>query len=272
MVSSPSRSSSHRRADVADTRHPRDRFVTVYGRRPVIEALHDASLTIDKVVMARGSIGDSVDEIRALAHDRGIPIEAATVEHVTKLARNGKQHQGVVVDIVAPRMQQLASWLDSQPAADATVLLLDNVANPANVGMIIRSATAAGIDGVVLPRQGSPDLTPVVIKASAGVALNAPIFRCETPTAALAALRNAGFHLFALTATGTSSIYDAFPSGRVALVVGNESEGLSAPVREQLGAEGTLRAIPMAASTESLNVACAASVAMFELGRQRSAR
>lgn len=253
-----------------DQRHPRDRFVTVYGRRPVIEALADRSLHIDKVVMARGAIGDSVQEIRALARDRGIPVEAASTEHVTKLARNGKQHQGVVADIVAPRMQQLSAWLDAGPSARAAVLVLDNVANPANVGMILRSATAAGVDGVVLPRRGSPDITPVVIKASAGVALNAPILRCETPTVALAELRQAGFHVIALDADATSSIYDGFPAGRVALVAGNESEGMSEAVREHFGSTIQSRSIPMASATESLNVACAATVALFELARQRT--
>ena len=91
---------------------PKDRFVTVYGRNPVIEVLDDPSLVIDKVVLAEGVRGHGIGEIIGLARDRGVPLERASAERVKKLAGNGRQDQGVFADVVAPRMRPTA-WTPS---------------------------------------------------------------------------------------------------------------------------------------------------------------
>jgi 23S rRNA (guanosine2251-2'-O)-methyltransferase len=147
----------------------------------------------------------------------------------------------------------------------AAVLVLDRVTNPANVGMVLRSATAAGLDGVLLPRRGVPAIDPLVIKASAGVAFSAPVLRAATAEEGCAMLRAGGFAVFGLAAGG-DSLFDAELPARVALVLGNETAGLSEEVRARL--DGTL-AIPMFGGVESLNVASAAAVAAYELLRRR---
>jgi len=234
---------------------------------PVLEALQDERLHVDKVVIARNAHGTSVEEIRASATDRGVLVEDASPEHVTKLARNGKQHQGVVADVVSPRMDQLTSWLAGDVPDDALVLVLHGVANPANVGMILRSAVAAGADGIVLPRRGSPDLTPVVVKASAGVAFVAPVLRCTEPDEGIDLLARSAFAIVGLDAAAERSIYAPLPEGRIALVVGNETNGFDASARRRIP---EWRHIPMAEGAESLNVACAATVAVFEISRRRA--
>jgi 23S rRNA (guanosine2251-2'-O)-methyltransferase len=153
------------------------------------------------------------------------------------------------------------------PGAPAAVLVLDRLTNPANVGMILRSATAAGLDGVLLPRRGLPAIDPLVVKASAGVAFRAPVLRSGTVEEGCAALAEAGFGLYGLDARGDSLLDAALP-GRVALVLGNETDGLSASVRPLL--DGLL-AIPMHGGVESLGVASAGAVAAFELARRRHA-
>jgi 23S rRNA (guanosine2251-2'-O)-methyltransferase len=251
-------------------RSPKDTFITVYGRKPVQEALDDADLHVDKVVLADDARGEPVRAILAAARARGVPVQRATAHRVKVLAGNGRHDQGVLADVVAPRMQPVdeflaalnSSGLGNDPAA---VLVLDGVTNPANVGMVLRSATAAGLDGVLLPRRGVPAIDPLVVKASAGVAFRAPVLRAATAEEGCAALRDGGFAVLGLHASG-ASLLDAELPRRVALVLGNETDGLSAGVREVC--DGLL-AIPMEGGVESLNVASAGAVAAFELRRRR---
>jgi 23S rRNA (guanosine2251-2'-O)-methyltransferase len=245
---------------------PKDRFVTVYGRKPVMEALADDALVVDKVLLADNAHGPAVREITSAAARRGVPVRRATAHRVKVLAGNGRHDQGVLADVVAPRMRPLASFLADAPAR-ASVLLLDQITNPANVGMILRTATAAGLDGVVLPRRGVPGVDPLVVKASAGVAFHAPVLRCATAAEAASALGSAGFTLLGLAADGPSSLFTAPLPQRSAFVLGNETSGVSDPVREAV--HGWL-SIPMSGGVESLNVASAAAVLCFELVRRRT--
>ena len=247
-------------------RSPKDTFITVYGRKPVQEALDDPALRVDKVVVADGLRGDPVRAILAAAHDRGVPVQRASAQRVKVLAGNGRHDQGVLADVVAPRMAPVAEFVAALgPGAPAAVLVLDRLTNPANVGMILRSATAAGLDGVLLPRRGLPSIDPLVVKASAGVAFRAPVLRSGTVEEGCEALAAAGFALHGLDARG-ASLLDAELPARVALVLGNETDGLSGSVRPLL--DGLL-AIPMHGGVESLGVASAGAVAAFELARRR---
>ncbi|HYH29533.1 MAG TPA: RNA methyltransferase [Pseudonocardia sp.] len=247
-------------------RSPKDTFITVYGRKPVLEALDDRALRVDKVVLAEGLRGGPVQAILDGARRRGVPVQRASAHRVKVLAGNGRHDQGVLADVVAPRMAPVAEFLDGlRPGAPATVLVLDRLTNPANVGMILRTATAAGLDGVLLPRRGLPAIDPLVVKASAGVAFRAPVLRSGTVEEGCAALADAGFALFGLDARGSSLLEAALPD-RVALVLGNETDGLSESVRPLL--DGLL-AIPMHGGVESLGVASAGAVAAFELSRRR---
>jgi 23S rRNA (guanosine2251-2'-O)-methyltransferase len=185
---------------------PKDAFITVYGRKPVLEALGDPALSVDKVVLAEGTSGPAARPVLDAAAARGVPVHRASAHRVKVLAGNGRQDQGVLADVVAPRMRPLEHFLADLPTgAGGRVLVLDGLTNPTNVGMILRSATAAGLDGVLLPRRGVPSIDPLVVKASAGVAFRAPVLRAGTAAAGLAALGEAGFALFGLdgTASGT---------------------------------------------------------------------
>ncbi|MGH3622378.1 MAG: RNA methyltransferase substrate-binding domain-containing protein, partial [Sciscionella sp.] len=128
---------------------PKDRFITVYGRKPVLEALTDTSLDVDKVILADTVRGPSAAAILDAAAGRGVSVQWASAHRVKVLAGNGKQDQGVLADVIAPRMRLLTEALRER--APRTVLLLDGITTPANVGMILRTATAAGIGGIVLP-------------------------------------------------------------------------------------------------------------------------
>jgi 23S rRNA (guanosine2251-2'-O)-methyltransferase len=249
------------------TRSPKDTYITVYGRKPVLEALADPALVVDKIIVADNARGGSLREILDAARDRDVAVQRASAHRVKVLAGNGRHDQGVLADVVAPRMQPVAEFLAGLPGeAGCAVLVLDAVTNPANVGMVLRTATAAGLDGVLLPRRGTPSIDPLVIKASAGVAFRAPVLRAGTAAEGCAALRAAGVRVLGLAGdAGGSLLTDPLPD-RVALVLGNETDGLSDDVRAEL--DGTV-AIPMHGGVESLNVASAAAVAAYELMRRR---
>ncbi len=249
---------------MAPPRSPKDTFITVYGRMPVLEALDDARLRVDKVILADGLRGEPVRAILDAARSRGVRVERASAHRVKVLAGNGRHDQGVLADVVAPRMEPVGEFLDRLSGDPARVLVLDRLTNPANVGMILRSATAAGLEGVLLPRRGLPAIDPLVVKASAGVAFRAPVLRAATVEEGCAALADAGFEVYGLDAGGASLLTADLPA-RVALVLGNETNGLSASVRPLLAG---LLAIPMHAGVESLGVASAGAIAAFELARR----
>lgn len=144
--------------------------------------------------------------------------------------------------------------------------LLDGITNAANVGMILRSAVAFGVDGVVLPRRGCPEVGPLVIKASAGIAYEAPILRVPSVRDALAVASTHAVEVVALSGEAKASLDTVAVPRRCMLALGNETEGVSAAVRAACGASWS---IPMAAGAESLNVAVAASVVGYELARRR---
>jgi len=249
---------------VAAPRSPKDTFITVYGRMPVLEALDDTALRVDKVILAEDLRGEPVRAILSAARARGVRVERASAHRVKVLAGNGRHDQGVLADVVAPRMEPVDEFLARIGSGAARVLVLDRLTNPANVGMILRSATAAGLDGVLLPRRGLPAIDPLVVKASAGVAFRAPVLRAATVEEGCAALVEAGFAVYGLDAGGSSLLTAELPA-RVALVLGNETNGLSQSVRPLLAG---LLAIPMHAGVESLGVASAGAVAAFALARR----
>ncbi|GAA1234145.1 RNA methyltransferase [Prauserella halophila] len=253
---------------------PKDRFFTVYGRKPVLEALADPELEVDKVILADTATGPAVSEIRQAATGAGVDVQRASAHRVKVLAGNGKQDQGVLADVVAPRMRPLAQALtDRNPPAP--LLLLDGITTPANVGMILRTATAAGLGGIVVPRKGVAALDPLVVKASAGVAFRAPVLRTGTALEAAEQLTDAGFAVYALgstdatppgTARGeTEPLFDAELPTRSAFVLGGETEGVDPDVASYVA---SWLSIPMPGDVESLNVSAAAAVLCFDLVRR----
>jgi 23S rRNA (guanosine2251-2'-O)-methyltransferase len=249
-----------------EERSPRERYLTIFGRQAVQEALDDRSLAVAQVFVADDVERPVASEIIRLAEVRGLLVKRVTRDRVTRLSGTGKQHQGVAADIESPNRSSLAGWLAAlSPDGPVGCVLLDGITTPANVGMIIRSAVAAGLHGIVVPSRGVADLGPLVIKASAGLAFRAPLLRVLDATEAAGLLLEAGFDLVALSADATDDVWSADLGSRVAFVLGGEHAGLSAEVAALVTRR--LR-IPMANEVESLNVAAAGAVVFFEWARR----
>ncbi|HIT76012.1 MAG TPA: RNA methyltransferase [Candidatus Avipropionibacterium avicola] len=244
---------------------PRDRYLTVYGRRPVLAALTDPELTVAKLHLAERVDGPTIEAILDAAEEHGVEVERTSAARVKMLSGNGKQDQGVAADVVASRMRGLADWL-SDPPATAQVLLLDGITTPANVGMIIRTATAAGLDGIIVPTRGVAELGPLVVKASAGIAFRAPLLRCRTAVEALTLLRQERFRVYGLAGEARTDLFSAQFAERSVFCLGSETSGLTPEVRQHVQVPVS---IPMAHEVDSLNVASAAAVLCFELVRRR---
>lgn len=226
--------------------------LVIYGRLPVLEALRDERVVVESVLVSRRG---SYDDVLDAASARGVEVRRVAPEKVGRVSGNARDDQGVAALVEGVATRDLS---DGVP--DSGVLLLDGVTNPGNVGMIMRSAFGLGL-AVVLPRAGSPEIGPLVVKASAGVALRAGVWRCDTAAAGVALLRAGGFRVLGLAAGRASALWDVDVPERVAFVLGNETTGLSVEVDE-------LVSIPMHGGVDSLNVAVAAGVVAYELARR----
>ena len=233
----------------------------------MLEAIRTPRLNVVRVLISGTARGDEIDEVEAACRERRIPIDRANDKKLDALAGGDRMHQGVLASIEAPEPWSLDGYLDQRVGREwsTSLLVLDHVHNPANVGMILRTAAAAGIDGVVLPRVGTAALGPLTVKAGSGMVFAVPIIDTETVASAIAALQEASFSLVGMDMAG-DSLFSAELPDRCAYVVGNESTGLSP---ESSAALDHTISIPLADDVESLNVAAAAAVLCFELVRRR---
>jgi 23S rRNA (guanosine2251-2'-O)-methyltransferase len=248
-------------------RQERQRLMTLYGRKAVLEALEDPCLDIRCLHLASSNRpGDVLQSIQRLAESRDVEARHHSREELARISRNGRQDQGVALDIRCPSMRSLGAYLDDlahDPAPKPQRLLaLDGVTNPQNMGMALRSATAAGVTGILYSDRGNPALGPLVIKASAGTVFRAPILRCQGLANAARELLDAGFTIYRLDAQARTSVWDADLQDRALFVLGGETDGVSAELRKLPGKD---LSIPMANGVESLNVAVTAALVAFAI-------
>ena len=238
------------------------KMLTVYGRKAVLEVLQDRALSCHAVHLASSNRRDRIiDEIEAVARQREITVKTHSRAELARISRNGRQDQGVAADIICPDFDSAEEFLGNRLRGPALRLLaLDGVTNPQNLGMIIRSAAAGAIDGIIHPDRGNASLGPLVIKASAGTIYRAPMLHCESLAATLRRCQAQGMAICTLDATSATSLFEYRPSGHCVFVLGNESEGVSGEIR---ALADTALAIPMRNGVESLNVAVTAGLVAF---------
>jgi 23S rRNA (guanosine2251-2'-O)-methyltransferase len=199
-----------------------------------------------------------------------VQVGAADDALLDKLAEGGR-HQGVVAEVL-PRASDPETQLEEalESAAGAPLLLvLDGVQDPHNLGACLRSADAAGVAAVIVPRDRAAGMTPVVRKVAAGAAETVPLVAVVNLARTLRQLKERGIWLVGTDDTADKGLYEADLKGPLALVMGSEGEGLRRLTRECCD---LLVSIPMAGAVESLNVSVATGVALFEAVRQRSAK
>ena len=242
-----------------------DNILTIYGRKPVLEALQDNSLDIYKLHLADSNkTAGIIDQIIQLAEARKIDIEWHNKQALSRISKNSKQDQGVAADILCQKFHTLESFkekfLSSNQKRFFSLLAIDGVTNPQNLGMIIRSACAGQIDGIILPSVGTATIGPLVIKASAGSLFKTNIIRCHHLAETLKKLTDNNTSICTLSSHATESLFDFQAEGNIIYVLGNESEGVS---NEVLQLSNKSLMIPMNNGVESLNVAVTAALIAF---------
>ncbi|GAC32533.1 23S rRNA (guanosine(2251)-2'-O)-methyltransferase RlmB [Paraglaciecola polaris] len=180
---------------------------------------------------------------------------------------NGEQHQGVVAK-AKPGKQFNESDLDEIIKNSTTpfILVLDGVTDPHNLGACLRTADAAGIDAIVVPKDNSVALTPVVRKVACGAADLIPLVQVTNLARTLREIKDAGVWVVGTAGEATQSIYECKMQGPIALVMGAEGKGMRRLTREHCD---ELIKLPMAGSVSSLNVSVATGICLYEIVRQR---
>ena len=241
--------------------------IAVFGRRAVLDALVAAGaghLEAREVRVSRDTPKSYRTDLRGTCRALGLePIECGKRE-VNELSRDARHDQGVaaLVDLrgITPVDSFVADVHGPRAKRPTRLIAMDGVTNPQNVGMIVRSALAAGMDGVLWPMDGAPWVSGLIIKASAGAVFRTPIATCDTLTDGLRELRGRGFRVISLMGGGDVSVFDHTPPHRAVYVVGSETLGVSSDVEAETDERV---AIPMANDVESLNAAVAAGVVSF---------
>lgn len=237
------------------------RLLTVYGRNAVQEALADPELSCKTLHIADSNRRNNwLKALTERAEQRQVDLRYHSRDALARISRNKRQDQGVALDVHCPAFMTLDRLLSQPPSSASTLLALDGITNPQNLGMLLRSATAGGIDGVLLARAGNATLGPLVIKASAGTVFRAPIIHCENLSDALSACQQQGYRVLTLSAGAGEDLFACDPTIPTVFVLGNESSGVSTTI-ESL-ADGAV-GIAMARGVESLNVAVTASLIAF---------
>jgi len=208
-----------------------------------------------------------LDELRRLAVSRNVGVNEVTAAELERLAA-GVRHQGALAEIegAAPLTEnQLETWLAT--ATNPLVLVLDGVEDPRNLGACLRAADGAGVDAVVIPRRRAAGLTPAARKTAAGAAEALPIYTVTNLSRVLDTMGAFGLRrVGAVLAEGAGPPWQCTLSGPLALVLGAEGEGVRRLTREHLD---EMVYLPMHGVVESLNVAVACGVLLYETRRQR---
>jgi 23S rRNA (guanosine2251-2'-O)-methyltransferase len=237
--------------------------LTIYGRKPVLEALQDHLLSPSRLHFADSNKpGGIVGQIEDLAKMRAINIQIHSRQALSRISKNGKQDQGVALDLFCPEFDSLDNFIDlgMDSNKEFKAVLLDGVTNPQNVGMIIRSCCAAGVDAIFYPKRSVAALGPLVIKSSAGTLFNAPIIQCEDARLTAQSLQERGFDIAVLDSHAKTSFFDFKPTKPTVYVLGGETVGVDNRIKN--AASISLR-IPMSNNVESLNVAVTAALIAF---------
>lgn len=211
-----------------------------------------------------------LEHLRALAEARAVPVRLIDARELARLAA-GARHQGAVAEVEGREPlteNQLEAWLHE--VADPLLLVLDGIEDPRNLGACLRAADGAGVDAVVIPRRRAAGLTPAARKTASGAAEALCLYSVTNLARALRSIGEAGVRTVgAVVDPAAFAPWEVDLRGPVAIVLGSEKSGLRRLTRERVDQLVTL---PMRGAVESLNVAVACGVLLYEALRQRESR
>lgn len=226
----------------------------IYGRKPILETI-DAGIKIHKAYIIKQNtpiVEKIIEKLRA----KNVEIKFVNKDFFDKIDMN---HQGVMVEVDSYNYKSINEIKDAK-----RLILLDKIEDPHNLGAIIRSAESFGFDAVIISERRSAKVTPTVYKTSAGAINNIDLVMVTNLNKTIEKLKENGFWVYGLAGEATSKLSETDLSGKVALVVGNEADGISRLTREKCD---SLVKIPMIGKVNSLNASVASAIAMYEVIR-----
>ena len=241
----------------------------ITGRNPVLEALQAQRRQFFKLLIASGvDEKGRIFEILRIASLRRVPVERVSRERIDRM---GENPQGVALEVSEFPYVDLADILDHAETSgeDLFVLVLDLIQNPQNLGTLLRTAEAAGVHGVVLPQHRAAGITPAVVTASAGASEHMLVTQLNI-NRAIDQLKQAGAWVVGLAGEQNESARVDVPfNGPIAIVVGNEGEGIRPLVQKSCD---FILSLPMRGKIESLNAAVAGSIVLYQamMARQKA--
>jgi len=238
----------------------------IIGRNPVVEALKSGR-EIEKIYVCRGAEG-SIKKITAMAREKGIPVHSEEKQVLDRIASGN--HQCAVAFVSAHKYCDIEDMfaLAEDRGEAPFVLLLDGIEDPHNLGAIIRSAEAAGVHGVIIPKRRAAGINPAAAKASAGASEYMLCAKVPNIAQTIDKLKGRGLWIGACD-TGGEHYCDTDLKGGIGLVIGGEGTGIGKLVKEKC--DFTL-SIPMKGKINSLNASNAAAVIIYEVRRQRDGK
>jgi 23S rRNA (guanosine2251-2'-O)-methyltransferase len=249
----------------------KSRYVT--GLRAVEQLLSSQSAEIKKIYAEYRSANPRVEDVIRQAKMRGVEIQAANRARLTQMSSESR-HQGVVAEIRRASVLDEADLrtiveeqLEAGESTPLLVLILDSIQDPQNLGACLRTADAAGVDVVVIPRHGAASPGPTVSKVAAGGAENQKIALVPNIGRVLTWLADYDVNIVGTSDAAAASIFDCELKGPLAIVMGGEHKGLRKGVADKCSA---LASLPMNGVVDSLNVSVATGICLYEALRQRS--
>lgn len=241
----------------------------VGGRNAVVEALRAGTPVGHVYVAARIDVDDRVREVLRIVSERRLPLLEVTKPELDRLT-DGSRHQGVAIQVPPYDYLTPAALLAraQRRGGPALLVALDGVTDPHNLGAVLRSSGAFGVDGVLVPERRAAGVTATAWKVSAGAAARVPVARATNLVRALTELKEAGCFVVGLDGEAPTAIADLeLATEPLVLVVGSEGKGLSRLVRETCD---LIAGIPISSSVESLNAAVATGISLYEVARLRA--
>lgn len=237
----------------------------IVGRNAVMQAL-ESGRTIDSVTVAEGQRGGQAAKIIEICREKKIPVKYADSRKLDKLC-GGAAHQGVAAFAAAHDYAELDDIFNlAQSRGESPfIVICDGLEDPHNLGAILRTAEAAGVHGVIIPKRNSVTLNYTVAKTSAGAIEYVPVVKVTNIAGTIDTLKDRGVWVFGADMDGTPWTELDF-TGSAAIVIGSEGRGLSKLVREKCD---FIASLPMKGRINSLNASVAAGILMFEASRQR---
>lgn len=234
----------------------------LYGAHAVLAALANPKRRCLRVLATAAAAGGLKSELPDSGPEA---LEVVTADEIQRVLPAGAIHQGLAALCEPLPTISLDDLLADLPPGPATVLVLDQVGDPQNLGAILRSAAAFGCRAVIVQDRHSPGLSAAVVKVASGGAESVPLVRATNIARALAMLKAAGFWCFGLDVRGSQNLAEADFGDRTAFALGAEGSGLRRLTRETCDA---LARIPIGDAIDSLNVAAAAAIVLYEKGRR----